>query len=97
MEWTGPHGSHCEAFLCAPGGALSGASYSGKTPFASSLGALKFFVGALKPKIVFLISQSPPRGGFRGALWGPGTETGTGRVRCLIPILLFGGFGYAHL
>ena len=24
-------------------------------------------------------------------------ETGTGRVRCLIPILLFGGFGYAHL
>ena len=28
---------------------------------------------------------------------GHGIETGTGRVRCLIPILLFGGFGYAHL
>jgi hypothetical protein len=28
---------------------------------------------------------------------GPRDETGTGRVRFLIPILLFGGFGYAHL
>ncbi len=28
---------------------------------------------------------------------GPKAETGTGRVRCLISILLFGGFGYAHL
>jgi molecular chaperone IbpA len=27
---------------------------------------------------------------------GPG-ETGIGCVRCLIPILLYGGFGYAHL
>jgi hypothetical protein len=33
----------------------------------------------------------------RGAFADPGAETGTGRVRCLIPILLFGGFGYAHL
>jgi hypothetical protein len=31
-----------------------------------------------------------------GAL-GARLETGTGRVRCLIPNLLFGGFGYAHL
>jgi len=29
-----------------------------------------------------------------GALWG---LAGTGCVRCLVPILLFGGFGYAHL
>ena len=40
---------------------------------------------------------APPWGGFQGSLSGLGTDTGTGRVRCLIPILLFGGFGYAHL
>jgi hypothetical protein len=31
-----------------------------------------------------------------GAFRAP-VETGTGCVRCLIPILLFGGFGYAHI
>jgi molecular chaperone IbpA len=51
----------------------------------------------LKPNPILLIHLSPIGGGVRSALWGSGIETGTGRVRCLIPILLFGGFGYAHL
>jgi hypothetical protein len=38
----------------------------------------------------FEVAPAVPSGGL-------GTETGTGRVRCLVPILLLGGFGYAHL
>ncbi|MGY8705106.1 helix-turn-helix domain-containing protein [Bradyrhizobium sp. 18BD] len=56
-----------------------------------------FFIPLLKPKPVLLIFLASLPSDDRGALRGLGIETGTGRVRCHIPILLFGGFGYAHL
>ena len=58
---------------------------------------LKFFAPLLKPNPVLLIHSSPPCKWRRAVPSGARAETGTGRVRCLIPILLFGGFGYAHL
>jgi hypothetical protein len=60
-------------------------------------GLKKFFAALLKPEIDFFIFPLPPIGGVSDALTGQGLETGTGCVRCLIPILLFGGFGCAHL
>ena len=59
--------------------------------------AQKIFAALLKPEIDFFIFPLPPIGGVSDALRGQGLRTGTGCVRCLIPILLFGGFGYAHL
>ncbi|MET4751204.1 hypothetical protein ABIB08_005566 [Bradyrhizobium sp. RT11b] len=51
----------------------------------------------LKQKTVLLIHLAPPWRWLPRCLLGRGIQTGTGRVRCLIPILLLGGFGYAHL
>jgi hypothetical protein len=51
----------------------------------------------LKPKMTLLILRSPPNGGVR-APHGP--WPGDGHRSCPVPlvsILLFGGFGYAHL
>ena len=57
----------------------------------------KFFCPLLKPKTTLLIFLALPNGGVR-APRGPGP--GDGHRSCPVPlvtILLFGGFGYAHL
>jgi hypothetical protein len=56
-----------------------------------------FFIAPLKPESVLIIHSASSWRWLPRCLLGLGIETGTGRVRCLIPILLFGGFGYAHL
>jgi hypothetical protein len=70
--------------------------YTDRRLRGAPVSASKILSTPLKPKPVLLIHLAPPRRWRPGALRAR-TETGTGCVRCLIPILLFGGFGYAHL
>src|SRR5579863_356033 len=60
--------------------------------------ATKISAALLKPKTDFFIFPMPPRGGVLDAFNGSGTSDG--HRSCPVPlvsILLFGGFGYAHL
>src|SRR5579859_950767 len=89
-----PFACHCHA---RPGSGVACAfpvNFSLRTVAA---GSEKFLASPLETKIDFFYFPLPPRGGVPDAFMGQGLKTGTGCVRCLIPILLFGGFGYAHL